>query len=384
MKRRRFLFPIAALMILISMYLVFVYGQSPFIANLRRVYVETAMGTLNHQWLATSLLPEAVVEKVMSEQTAAKNSQIGLKSQWQRDDSAVLPSVTDQESFYAVFHELIPDATDQWLASHSEHLMLGWSELVIAPGEAEGLTTCYGESVIAIDVPNRILLVEVEGKSSRGVLAVAKDPSALSIAPSSGIGTYGETVGAIAQQIGAVLGISCGAFHGANEEMPGGDLAGFAMCSGTPYGSEHLPAGNKRLELHGNDLLYIADTQEPVSEHCTDAAEFRPALIVDGQVVVKTGWAGLQPRVCLGQSDRYEILMLVMEGRVFGGGSLGASVLECANILKRHNAMQAMNLDGGNSAMMWYRGEYLTQSSDSDHTDGRPVPTAVIYSIAGE
>ena len=69
--------------------------------------------------------------------------------------------------------------------------------------------------------------------------------------------------------------------------------------------------------------------------------------------------------------------MLVMEGRSLV--SLGASVLDCANILSRHNAMQAINLDGGNSAMMWYRGEYLTQSCDPDHPDGRPVPTAVIY-----
>lgn len=379
MKRRKFLFPIATSLILISMYLVFVFGQSSFIENLRRVYIETAMGTLNYQWLATSLLPKSVVNEVLSEQAKDRSDQIGLNSQWQLNDDVPLPHVTDRESFYSVFHELMPDVTDQWLTSHPEYLALGWNNLVVPPGEAEGLTTCYGESVIAIDVPNRILLAEVEGKSSHGVLAVAKDPSALSIAPSSGIGMYGEAVGTITQQNGAVLGITCGAFHGANKETPGGDLAGFAMCNGTAYGTEHLPTGNKRIELRKNNLLYIVDTNEPVGEDCTDAAEFRPALIVDGEIVVKTGWAGLQPRVCLGQNDRYEILMLVMEGRQFVGGAFGASVLECANILKQHNAVQAINLDGGNSAMMWYRGEYLTRSSDPDHPDGRPVPTAVIY-----
>lgn len=379
MMRKRFLIPIITLLILLAMYLIFAYAQFPFVTNLRRMYVETAMGTLNHRWLATALLPDTVVDEIMSAQYEARNSQIGLRSSWTRDDELTLSRITDRESFYAVFHELIPEATDQWLASHPEYLLLGWSNLIVAPGETDGLTTRYGEKIIAIDVPNRILLVEAVTANSHGVLAVAKDPSALSIAASSGIGTYGETVGTIAQNNGAVLGITCSAFHGANEEMPGGDLAGFAMCSGTPFGSEHLPSGNKRVELRNDDLIYIVDTQDPVSDRCTDAAEFRPALIVDGQLLVETGWAGLQPRVCLGQSDRYEILMLVVEGRLPSGGSLGASVLDCARILSRHNAMQAINLDGGNSAIMWYDGAYLTRSCDTDYPDGRPVPTAVIY-----
>jgi exopolysaccharide biosynthesis protein len=224
-----------------------------------------------------------------------------------------------------------------------------------------------------------VLLVEVKTSAAKGVLAIGKDPARLSVRPSAGLGEYGETVGTIADRHDGVLAVTGGAFHGANDAFPGSVLAGYAMCNGTEYGNEHLPEGNKRIELHENNLLYITDSTAPVDARCTDAAEFRPALIIDGELLVEKGWAGMQPRVCLGQSSRSEILILVMEGRILSDGIIGASVLECATILQRHHAMQAMNLDGGNSAILWYNGQYLTRCCDADYPEGRPVPTAVIY-----
>lgn len=379
MKRFRILIPIILILVLLSGYLIFAFADIPFVAALRRTYVETAMGTMNHQWLATSLLPKSAVERVVAEQQQARNKQVGVQSTWMKDERWVPVSVNDRESFFEAYHEIIPAVFDQWIMNHPHYRDTDWSGLCILPGESDGLFTRYGEPVVAIDVPNMILLVEVKTSASKGILAIGKDPSRLSIRPSAGLGEYGETVGAIADRNGGVLAITGGAFHGANDAVPGSELAGYAMCDGVAYGDSHLPAGNKRIELHENDLLQITDSNAPVGDHCTDAAEFRPALIIDGELLVEQGWAGMQPRVCLGQSDRYEILMLVVEGRILSDGIVGASILECAQLLQKHNAMQAINLDGGNSAILWYNGEYLTRCCDPDHPQGRPVPTAVIY-----
>ena len=75
------------------------------------------------------------------------------------------------------------------------------------------------------------------------------------------------------------------------------------------------------------------------------------------------------------------MLLLVIEGRMPESGILGTSVNECSAILARHGAVQAMNVDGGTSAMMWYDGEYVTQSSSSflRYTGGRPLPNAWVY-----
>ena len=377
MKRKLSLICIAIILLLAILYLTFAYA--PFTANLRQIYVETAMGTLHHQWLAEKLLPKRVVTQAMANQDREQAAQTGLFSRWDNMSEYAMPEIVDEGSFFEVFHELPAQTVHAWLAQNPNALQNGWENLYIAPEKGDTFVTRYGEPVLVVDAANKLLLVETETTSAKGILAIIKNPAGLSVCPSSALDGAGETVGKIAKDNGGLVAITGSAFHGANEEGTGGQLAGYAMCSGVEYGSNHLPGGNKRIEYRKDQLLYITDTTDPVSADCTDAVEFRPALIIDGQLVVEKGWAGLQPRTCLGQTGRREILMLVMEGRILSEGILGASVLECARVLKQHGCMQAINLDGGNSAMLWYNGAYLTRSCDPDHKDGRPVPTAVVW-----
>ena len=152
------------------------------------------------------------------------------------------------------------------------------------------------------------------------------------------------------------------------------------MCDGKEYGNGHMGWGYKRLELHEDDLMYIKDVSSPVGEKTTDAVEFQPALIIDGKIVVDAncGYTGLHPRTCIGQNDKFEILMLVIEGRM-PTRSVGTDVIKCAELLKLHGCMQAMNLDGGTSAIMWYDGEYVTKCNNANLPQGRPMPTAFVY-----
>ena len=41
-----------------------------------------------------------------------------------------------------------------------------------------------------------------------------------------------------------------------------------------------------------------------------------------------------------------------------------------------------MNLDGGTSAMIWYKGDYIMKSSNPVLTAGRTLPNAFVYSHA--
>ena len=84
-----------------------------------------------------------------------------------------------------------------------------------------------------------------------------------------------------------------------------------------------------------------------------------------------------RPRCCLGQTKDGTILMLCIEGRYLD--SLGATAPECAEILARYGAYQAMNLDGGTSAICWYDGESITRCSDPERPEGRPLPNCWIY-----
>ena len=107
--------------------------------------------------------------------------------------------------------------------------------------------------------------------------------------------------------------------------------------------------------------------------------EFWPALVVDGEPAVENyeAFNGIQPRACIGQSEKKEILMLVIEGRM-PTRSYGTTIETCTDILMRHKAYQALNLDGGTSAVLWYDGEYVTKCSNTSITS-RMLPNAWLY-----
>ena len=63
--------------------------------------------------------------------------------------------------------------------------------------------------------------------------------------------------------------------------------------------------------------------------------------------------------------------------------SMGIPLYDCVDILLLHGCMQAMNLDGGTSAMMWYKGESIIScSNENKRPDGRELPTALVYGPA--
>lgn len=293
-----------------------------------------------------------------------------------------------QEAFYTVFWELDRSSMEAYLAEHPDTLANGWDHIYINEAgfddEGTSIQSIFGEQVLAIDAKDGVLLLRISGKGYRGVLAVGKDPSLLSIEMASTLGTAGQLSGTIAETHNGVLAMNANGFLDPNGAGNGGLLAGYTMSNGTAYGDHFSAYAYKRIELHEDNLFYIKDALSPVSEDCTDAAEFTPALIVDGKKIMDDYWTGEQPRACIGQSENYEILMLVIEGRYPLEGILGTSVNNCSEILLQHKCMQAINLDGGSSAMLWFDGEYVTQSSSSPlrYTGGRPLPNAWVYKKA--
>jgi len=405
---------LAALLLLAAvLYSLFTFSSIPICVTGRHMLIETAMSTMRHQWVATTFFPKSVVDEVMEKVNAAREEQIGLESTWPTvphvpvspvDPDApetpttspeivpVQPAVPEPPSpeelaFYEVFHELEQASMASYLKEHPDTLANGWEKLYINEAGLDdagtSIMTKQGHHVLAVDAENGILLIRMSGTGYRGVLAIGKDPSRLSVHAAETLGKSGQYLGTIVKNNGGVLGLTANGFedydeHGNAGKGNGGILSGFAMCNGVPMG-EHLDWGWKRIELRDDDRMYIVDSRAPVSENCTDASEFTPALIIDGRVLVDEycGWNAINPRACIGQSRKGEIMMLCIEGRQIT--SLGIGVVKCAEMLAAYDCMQAMNLDGGTSAIMWYRGECVTKCSNPDLPYGRPLPNAFVY-----
>lgn len=387
---RRLLILFLVLAILAGLYLTAVYSDIPFIAKWRTAYIQTAMNTLSHQWLATAFIPRSVIDKVVAEMEAAREAQIGVNSEWDEGEiESRNPTLTDTKgmskeeiTFYNLFWEVDVPSMQAYVKEHPDVLAAGWSRINIdhsaLTDNGTSIRTIQGEQVLAIDAQNEIMIARVKGSTYRGVLVIMKDPSRLSLQAASTLGSVGQVCGKIAEAHGGVIGMTGSGFIDPGGNGNGGTLAGYAMCNGKSYGS-HMGYGYKRLELHKDNRIYIRDCDSEVSPDTTDAVEFSPAMIIDGETVVnaRSGFSDLQPRACLGQSKYGEIIALLVEGRLTT--SVGISVPDCAAIMAKHDCMQAMNLDGGTSAMIWYKGKYIMRSSNPALTAGRTLPNAFVY-----
>ena len=73
---------LVTLVVLVTLYLTAVYSNIPFIAKWRTIYIETAMSTMNHKWLATYFIPKSVIDAVMAKRQEEFDKQANLQSSW--------------------------------------------------------------------------------------------------------------------------------------------------------------------------------------------------------------------------------------------------------------------------------------------------------------
>ena len=388
------------LFVLFAMYLVAVFSSIPFIAKWRTIYIQTAMATMNHQWLATAFIPHSVIDKVMADVAASREAQIGVNSHWDDEQEDPDPGtgkrknrnetltntagMTDAEiEFFDKFWEIDVNSMLEYVRKNPEAIADGWENIDIDHSSLNDvgttIRTVQDEQVLAIDAKEGVLILRESGAGYRGVMAVLKDPSRLSLQAASSLGSVGEVAGEIAEQHNGIIAFTGSGFIDEGGVGNGGTIVGYALCNGISYG-DHMLAGYKRLELRQDNHIYIVDASDEVNPETTDCVEFSPAMIIDGEIVVDatSGFTDLQPRACLGQSKYGEIIALLIEGRL-PTVSLGLGVPECARIMARHNCAQAMNLDGGTSAMIWYKGNYIMKSSNPVLEAGRTLPNAFVY-----
>ena len=406
--------------LLSAFYLMVLYAPIPALTNLRDMYVRTAMTTINHKWLATAIVPGDIIDKIVLEGYEADLAMTGVKSDWgsvsvqelptfventveesadhQPQSTSELETVTDsvhteddspyssteEEIFFQLFYEIDYNSMQDYLDDHPDALSDGWDGININEAGLDdsgtSIQTIHGDQVLALDASNGVLLVRVKLGSSRGIMAICKDTSRLSLCAASTLPATGQTAGNICDANNGILAITGSAFLD-DGTSNGGQISGLAVCNGTEMGSRLGGIGDKRLELRNNDRMYIVDSASAVDSDTRDACEFRPALIVDGEnVAANSTWNSPNPRAVLGQSSKLETMMVVVEGRLLD--SPGCGVEDIADKLEEYGCVQALNLDGGTSAIMYYKGEYVTRCSNTALPGGRTLPSAWVYARA--
>jgi exopolysaccharide biosynthesis protein len=127
-----------------------------------------------------------------------------------------------------------------------------------------------------------------------------------------------------------------------------------------------------------------ADTFEKDTGHTiVNAFMFGPALVKEGEIVsLKREYGfnpdGTQPRAAIGQLDHLSYVLVIADNAT-GSDKKGVSHQDLAKFMLELGCREAYNLDGGNSAILFYNGKMLNNKmgQERDVTDMIYFATAV-------
>lgn len=365
---RKWKWLLGILLSLCLLYSVAVYSNISFIKECRTLYIETAMSTMNHQWLATSFIPRGVIDEVMAEARRQMEESVVSVSPLPEEPEEPEVGLSPEEIAKNDFAEKFPEIDMSTMPADTVYL----DSIQMADVVDAGIKTTAGDSIWAIDTINNLLIVQVTGDGYTGKLAIVKDSSKVKLMPNTRR-DRGMTVTEICEEYGAVLGINGNAFEDPNGRGSGVTPVGLIISDGEQL---HGPFGASNYQVAGFDTKdrFRVGRDLDTSE-LRDAMQFYPITVLDGEKHVEGSLGmGIQPRASIGQAEDGSTLLLVIDGRQVGH-SLGITVSGCADILLRYNCRNAINLDGGSSASMSYMGEMITKTS-SPQAGGRWLPSA--------
>ena len=206
-------------------------------------------------------------------------------------------------------------------------------------------------------------IIEFSEPLFRGKLIKVKDPSRVYTAVSGPLGTptsAGKPIPTMIEEHGAIAAVNANGFVDPNGMGNGGLPVGIVisdgkLCFGDLNTSYDLCGIDKDGKLHCEWLT----GQEALDMGIRDAACFGPSLIHNGEKRSMAGmYTGLNARTVIGQAADGTMMLLLIEGRLFT--SIGINYEDLVDFCYDLGMVEASNMDGGASSVMYYGGEQVT------------------------
>lgn len=241
-------------------------------------------------------------------------------------------------------------------------------------------SSIYEEQVLKRDKGNDLYkIITVEEDGYKAYIAVIYDAKRVHLVSSSNSGK--QKIDEIAEENNAKIAINASGYtYGKNyTKIPSGAVimdGRIASNVGKPYYGGGIVGFNE-----DGVLMLINDTATAaINAGMVQGMEFGPFLIVNGKMAnIKGdgGWGKAQ-RTAIAQRKDGIVLLLVSDGRQYNKGIIGMSMKQIATLLLKYGAYNASNLDGGNSAIMYANGKYISTPSTQEGDGGRHLPNAWI------
>lgn len=344
-------------------YILLVFSGIPAFTKWRDIWIETAMTTMNHQWLATSFIPGDIIDEVMSRYERNPDIVGGAKPIDVTTPDTSAPGALEEDE-----NDDVNDEHDITEPETSD--ILGQANIIV------GKPDYAGYKVLVNDIEQGIVISEIVGQGYRGRIMLIDDPSRVYIATTPYKNVEGMRILNMLEYYGAIAGINASGFPDPEGEGNGGKIVGLTYANGEYWGSYVSWTGS--ILLSEDNRLIVGNVRNWDDYNVRSGMQFGPVLIADGEIQVEgsAGW-GLQPRTAIGQRADGVIALIVIDGRDITY-SVGCTVGELAQILAKYDIVNAACCDGGASSILAYNGEVITRNASANPTVGRRLPNAFL------
>lgn len=273
----------------------------------RDFWITTAMTTKSHQYLATILYSDKVIEEVLNNNRVIEVDE--------GSDTDLIDIVSDKAN-----NNIYKDEYDRRVLEHNEGDIYKY--------------------------------FKVEGYNFDAYMAVIYKPENIHVVHTKYLGYDGEYLVDMAKREGGIVAINGGGFIDLDGEGNGGEPAGIVIEDGKIIQASSSGSGVIGLTYDNKLYLGYITANEAINMGIRDAIEFGPFLIVNGKKadIRGNGGYGIHPRSAIGQRKDGIVLFLVIDGRRVD--SVGASIRDVMDIMDKYGAYNAANLDGGNSSVL--------------------------------
>lgn len=288
-------------LMILGVVFIFLFFKTSLFQKYKEIWVETAMSTMNHQYLATWFLSDDEIQKILDSLKVENNEDSNL------------------------------------------------NEIQIknpVKGKAEEIT-----------------VEKITGKNYVGYVMIIPDASKVKLIDSRRQ-TRGTKLSEIVKNNNAIAGINAGGFTDEGGVGQGNQLCKATIINKKLlYGYKNTKYSLIGLTEDKKLVLGKYTYQQALDAGIESAVEFGPYLIVNGKnQITNQNSGGIHPRTAIGQRKDGTFIFLVVDGRQ-PGYSIGTNLLELQNIFNKYDAYNAANLDGGSSSTMCYDGKVINKTS---------------------
>lgn len=230
------------------------------------------------------------------------------------------------------------------------------------------------ELIDFVDCEENIDLYEIDNAHVKGYAILVYNPLLVKIGYSKNLEHGGEKTSEIAKSSNAIAAINGGGFSYNDKNLR---PMGVVIHEGEVIYNEFDEDVKQDIVGFTRDGMLIVGKHSVKALRkikIKEAVTFGPPLIVNGkEVEIKGdgGW-GIAPRTAIGQREDGTVILMTLKGRNIK--TVGATIKDIQQEMLRYNAVNAANLDGGNSATMFYDGEILNKKEEKEIR----VPTAIL------